>query len=491
MISRDQEEHPVASGALTVLRSGLRRFRLSLQPTGVAFRVAAVCLLGFFVAPAKGQGPALQPPPEATMVNLTRHRGYFNEPSVAINPRNPKQVVVAYQTGAHIVYSEDAGGHWKAASETMPRNYAVSGDVSVAYDNLGHAFLCYIAFDKLGTDEYWGHNASRNGVFVRRSMDGGKTWEAKDVPVIEHSTEPGIPFEDKPYLVADNTHGPYAGNLYVGWTQFTLDQSVILLSRSTDDGATWSRPIRISTQAGLPRDDNGAVEGFSGTVGPDGTLYVVWADGTHVVLTSSKDGGRTFAPSRGIISIAPPYFHISNVDRTDGFPVISIDPHGGADGSGLLYVTWTDYRNGDVDVFCSTSADRGRTWTPAARVNSDPLNNGADQFFQWLSVDPVTGAANFVFYDRRDDAGNAQAVVVLARSTDHGKTFHNYLWMGQPFDPNNDFIGDYTGIAAYGGRVYGVWTEERPRSGHPSESPLHHTVVRLGVADFAGSGRSH
>ncbi|HEV2246179.1 MAG TPA: sialidase family protein, partial [Terriglobia bacterium] len=239
-----------------------------------------VCCFWVLVAAAAfGQAPTLQAPPGAKVATLTAHRGYFNEPSVAINPRNPQQVVVAYQTGARIAFSEDGGTNWSAARDTMPRNYAVSGDVSVAYDNNGHAFLCYIAFDKLGTEEYWGHNATRNGVFVRRSLDGGMTWQQPAVPVVEHATKPGIPFEDKPYIVADNTKGPYAGNLYVGWTQFTLTQSVVLLSRSQDDGATWSKPSRISTEAGLPRDDNGDVEGFSGVVGPDGTLYVVWADG--------------------------------------------------------------------------------------------------------------------------------------------------------------------------------------------------------------------
>ena len=446
--------------------------------------VPGFCLLVLAVPTACGQDSPLPATPHARVVTLTKHPGYFNEPSVAINPQNPKQVVVAYQTGAHIAYSQDAGAHWQTAPNTMPRNYAVSGDVSVAYDNSGHAFLCYIAFDKLGTDEYWGHNATRNGIFVRRSLNGGETWQPDAFPVIEHPSDPGIPFEDKPYIVADNTQGPYAGNLYVGWTHFTLTQSEIFFSRSVDDGTTWSKPIRISTQAGLPRDDNGAVEGFSGAVGPDGTLYVVWADGTHVVFTSSRDRGRTFSPSRGVIPIAPPYFHITDVDRTDGFPVISVDPHGG-NGAGLLYVTWSDYRNGDVDVFCATSADRGLTWSPAVRVNSDSLHNGTDQFFQWLAVDPVTGAANLVFYDRRNDPENRKTVVVLARSTDHGQTFQNYVWMNKPFESNNDFIGDYTGIASLGGRVYGVWTEERPRrAGKRAESPLHRTVVCLGVADF-------
>jgi len=461
-----------------------RHIRQSRIYWGCALRVILLCVLGVCALSLRGQSPALLGPPGAKVINLTHHAGYFNEPSIAVNPREPQELVAAFQTGARIAYSRDLGEHWELASGTEPRNYAVSGDVSVAYDNRGHAFLCYIAFDKLGTENYWGHNATRNGIFVRRSPDGGKTWQREDVPVIEHPTRPGIPFEDKPYIVADNTRGPYAGRLYVGWTEFSLTQSIILFSRSEDDGATWSGPLRISTQAGLPRDDNGAVEGFTGAVGPDGTVYAVWADGTHVVFTSSRDGGRSFSPSRAIIDIAPPYFHITGVDRTDGFPVIAIDPHG-AKGAGILYLAWSDYRNGDVDIFCSTSRDRGLTWTPEVRVNSDPLHNGADQFFQWLAVDPVSGAANLVFYDRRRDPANRKTFIVLARSTDDGKTFQNYAWTRKEFDPDQDFLGDYTGIAAYHGRVYGVWAEERPRSGSRRDGgPAHHTIVRLGIADF-------
>jgi hypothetical protein len=465
-------------------------FRRSVGLFGFASRVVVLCSLGVFALPLHAQSPALLRPPGVKIINLTRHAGYFNEPSIAVNPRNPRELVAAFQTGARIAYSRDLGERWESASGTEPRNYAVSGDVSVAYDNLGHAFLCYIAFDKLGTENYWGHNATRNGIFVRRSLDGGKNWERGHVPVIEYPTRPGIPFEDKPYIVADNTRGPYAGRLYVGWTEFSLTQSIILFSRSEDDGSTWSEPLRISTHAGLPRDDNGSVEGFTGAVGPDGTVYAVWADGSHVVFTSSRDGGRSFVPSRGIIDIAPPYFHVTDVDRTDGFPVIAIDPQGG-NGAGVLYVAWTDYRNGDVDVFCSTSQDRGLTWTPAVRVNSDSIHNGADQFFQWLAVDPVSGAANLVFYDRRRDADNQKAFVVLARSTDGGRSFRNYAWTQKQFEPDKDFLGDYTGIAAYQGRVYGVWTEERPRSGkHSAGGAAHHTIVRLGLADFGNRSGS-
>lgn len=437
-------------------------------------------LLGFLLVPAVIAsfavllaGQTLPRAPKAEVTDLTPKPGYFTEPSVAINPLNPEQVAAAYQDNAHIAYSEDAGKNWETASGVAPPNYRVSGDVSVTYDNQGHAIICYMAFDKLGTMNYWAHGASRSGLFVRRSLDGGKTWEANDITIIDHPTEPGIPFEDKPYIVADNTKGPFAGNLYVGWTRWTLADSQILLSRSTDDGKTWSAPIEIDKHRGLPRDDNGALEGFSGAVEPDGTLDAVWSDDEEIMLTKSHDGGRTFTPPREIIHTAPIMFHIQGAFRANGFPVLSLDPK-----SGRMYVVWSDYRNGDVDVFCSTSEDHGETWSNAVRVNSDEIHDGADQFFQWLAVDPEDGAANVVFYDRRGDPKNEEPTVVLARSTDGGQSFTNYAWTEKSFDPGNVFLGDYTGIAALAGRVYGVWTEK------PTPKGSRDTTVRVGVADF-------
>ena len=433
----------------------------------------------------------LPPAPGAHVITLTAEPGYFNEPSIAVNPRNPQQIVAAYQVPAHIAYSEDAGSTWSQAPGVPPKNYKISGDVSVAYDAQGHAILCYIAFDKLGTTNYWGHNATRNGIFIKRSLDGGKTWEGNAIAVTEHPTQPDIPFEDKPYIAADNSNSRYAGNLYVGWTQFTLTKSVILFSRSTDGGQTWSAPIEISTHEGLPRDDNGAVEGFTGAVGADGTLYVVWADGSSIAFTESRDGGRSFSKSRKILDTAPSYFDVEDVSRSNGFPQIGIDPRGK---NGVLYVTWSDYRNGDVDVFCSTSRDRGRNWSPAVRVNSDSIHDGTDQFFQWLAVDPQSGAANVIYYDRREDPQNVKTKVTLARSDDGGRTFANYVWAEEPFAGNRQFIGDYLGIAAWNGRVYSIWTEVTPVSSTPPDKekpkvPLsgeqHRTIVKIGLAQFA------
>ncbi|HEU5412666.1 MAG TPA: sialidase family protein, partial [Candidatus Angelobacter sp.] len=274
-------------------------------------------------APFSAQPLPIAPKPHLT--DITPKPGFFNEPAIAVNPRDPQQLIVAWQVNASIAYSTNGGQNWTVADGTAPKDYKVSGDVSVAYDAAGHALLCYIAFDKLGTSNYWAHGATRNGIFVRRSLDGGRTWEPDASTVIAHDSTPDIPFEDKPWIVTD-VSGKHAGNIYVGWTQFTLAASDLLFARSTDGGKTWARPIKLNTVPGLPRDDNGALEGFHGVVGPDGTLYVIWDARDGIMMAVSHDGGMTFSKERRIIPAGPGYFGITGVARSNGFPQIGLDP---------------------------------------------------------------------------------------------------------------------------------------------------------------------
>jgi hypothetical protein len=75
-----------------------------------------------------------------------------------------------------------------------------------------------------------------------------------------------------------------------------------------------------------------------------------------------------------------------------------------------------------------------------------------------MAVDPVDGSVNLIFFDRRD-LGDDQGRVTLARSVDGGQTFRNYTVSFGPFPLNAGvFIGDYSGIDAYGGRVVAAFT---------------------------------
>ena len=417
-----------------------------------------------------------------------------SEPSIAVNPKSPNQVVAAFQP-ATVAYSTDQAQSFAIADLPPVPGWRGGGDVSVTFDDDGRAYLCTLHFDKLGSTSYWAHGGGRNGVFVRRSLDGGKTWE-KDAARVKawEGNEPDIQWEDMPRIFADSQpKSPYAGNLYVGWIEWQLDKSIILFARSTDHGKTFSQPIRISTHAGLPRDDNGALVGFVGVVGADGSIYTVWNDGETITFAESHDGGKSFSPSRAVMDVAPPYFGgaggIPGVARAMGFPQIGVDarPQQG----GALYLAWSDYRNGDVDVFSSTSKDQGRTWSTPIRVNSDPIHDGIDQFFQWMAVDPVSGALYVQFYDRRDDPANRKTGFTLARSTDGGKSFKNYAWAETPFESQQPaFLGDYTWLTAYDNKVFGIWTEARPPDPNapPPESgrgPRAATVIRVGFADFS------
>ena len=439
-----------------------------------------IALVSVAVIYGQAPVPAIAPAPGRRVITLTRNAGRFHTPAIAVNPLNPKQVIVGFQAKTSAAYSIDYGDHWTVAEGTAPADFRATGDTSVTYDRKGHAIICFIASDGAGPFKYWGLRPKRNGVLIRRSLDGGETWEERAIPVIEHAEAPNIPFEDKPFIVADNqAKSPYYGNLYVGWSQDRIEDAVIVLSRSSDGGVTWSAPRRVSDHAGLPRDDNGTVEGFSGAAAPDGTLHVVWSDTNHIIYATSRDGGKTFSRNRSIADTAPSHFTVQGAEEANGYPQIGVGP------DSKIYVAWSDYRNGDVDVFCIASADRGRTWSRAVRVNSDPVHSGADQFFQWMAVDPVSGAVNVLFYDRRRDPANKAVEVVLARSTDGGSSFRNYILSDHPFDPQGGMIGEYTALAVFDGRVYGSWTEITPASGSNGRPPA---LIRIGMADFRVGG---
>ncbi|HKD91132.1 MAG TPA: sialidase family protein [Terriglobales bacterium] len=447
----------------------------------------------FLSSAAVTQTAPLPPAPARHIVTISPANSRGNEPSISVNPNNPNQIVAAFQP-ATIAYSTDGAQTFGTADLPPVEGWRGGGDVSVAFDNKGHAYLGSLHFDKLGSTSYWAHGAGRNGIFVRRSLDGGKTWE-KDAATVKawQGNEPDIQWEDMPRVFADaQPQSPYAGNIYVGWIEWQLDKSIMLFARSTDSGKTFSQPIRISTHAGLPRDDNGGLVGFVGVVDGDGTIYAIWNDGLNVTITRSRDGGKSFEPSHAAIEVGPPYFGgaggIPGVSRAMGFPQVGIDPRRG---KGALYLVWSDFRNGDVDVFCVSSTDHGRTWSEPVRVNSDPVHDGIDQFFQWMTVDPLTGNVYVQFYDRRDDPANRKTGFTLARSTDGGKTFTNYAWSETPFESPVAFLGDYTWLTAYNGKVFGIWTEALPpppdaQPATPGRPPRAGTAVRVGFADFSG-----
>ena len=409
------------------------------------------------------------------------------EPSIAINPTNPDNII-----GASIRYgdtdagetrvvnmryhSSDGGKTWKIITEMNPEQ-RVQGDDVMTFNADGIAYHCFIAFRGLRTNL-----RKASGIWVTYSDKNTENWNGP-VKVVDHDNSLR-PHEDKPWMITDNAAtSPNKGNVYIAWTRFDAyygatpyDSTQIFFSRSTDGGKTFDSPYRISDIGGDCKDDDYTVEGAVPATGPNGEVYIAWSGPRGLVFKKSLDAGVTFTKEKVLTELVGGWnIDIEGISRCNGFPVTKTDlsdgPHRGS-----VYVNWIDERNGDPDVFLKYSRDGGETWSKHIRVNDDPIFNGKAQFFTWMAVDPVDGSVNIAYYDRRN-SNDTTTEIYLARSLDGGQTFTNHkLSKIKPFQCNKEvFFGDYLNVDAFGGRVatiFAVFTGEET------------TAIQTAVFDF-------
>lgn len=380
-------------------------------------------------------------------VQVNKSSTYFEpeEMTIAINPVNPNNFIA----GANLdwyYYSFDKGKTWTEGKMPGPVIY---GDPMVYFDMLGNAYYCHLG------------PFGNTGILIARSSDGGKTWSnSKKI----YGNDGSVPFMDKQWLTSDRSDTKYKNNLYISWTQFDKygssnpkDSSRILFSRSTDHGVTFSSPLVISKYLGDTKDGDSTVEGAVPCVSPEGNVYVAWSGPQGIVFTKSTDGGLSFPPEKFVVKQAGGWtYEVPGIYRCNGLPFtdcdISESPY-----KGTIYINYSDSTNGDHDVFIVKSTDEGETWSAPVRVNDDAVANGKEQFMSHFSVDPVTGAINVLFYDRRNYS-DSKTDVYMARSTDGGATFENIKVSDEPFTPvKSIFFGDYIGINSYNNLVTCIW----------------------------------
>lgn len=370
-----------------------------------------------------------------------------NEPSICINPKNPQQVVA----GANIssVYrSNDGGLNWQLTPVSC--SWGIWGDPVISVDTTGAFF--YLHLSNPPSPGNW-----IDRIIAQKSTDGGATWPQESFMGLN-----GTKAQDKHWIATDWANN----NLYVTWTQFdnygtsaATDSSVIMFAKSTDGGASWSPAKRISQLAGDCVDSDDTAEGAVPAVGPNGQVYVAWANRSKIWFDRSLDGGNTWLDNDIFVGEQPGGwdYGIPGIYRANGLPVTACDTSGGAY-NGTIYVNWTDQRNGedDTDVWLSKSTDGGNTWSPAIRVNDD--TNNRQQFFTWMTIDQTNGWLWFVFYDRRNYT-DINTDVYMALSTDGGATFQNFKISESPFAPSSVFFfGDYTNVSAHNNIVRPIWT---------------------------------
>src|SRR5205085_4253038 len=122
-------------------------------------------------------------------------------------------------------------------------------------------------------------------VLVSRSTDGGLTWGKPIVVAAAGSND----YFDKEWIVCDETaSSPYYGHCYVEWDNSKLNGR-ILMSTSTDGGNTWG-------SSNSPQNQSFSALGGQPLVQPNGNV-IVPIYGTD--LTTNKDHIYSYTSTNG------------------------------------------------------------------------------------------------------------------------------------------------------------------------------------------------
>ena len=250
--------------------------------------------------------------------------------------------------------------------------YDAGGDPSVAFDSQGHVYYSGLGFDRTAPPSTVAVN---KGTF---DSTGNLTWGA---PTFINATTAPSTLNDKPWIAVDShPSSPFRDRVYVSWTRFIFNahtgayvQSPIAFVYSKDGGATFSSPQLIVGNVLYS-------QGSHPTVAPDGTVYVFWDGSTRkatldsIWVTKSTDGGTTWSKPVAVSQLVDIIPVANTAFRNNSYPAAAVAP------DGSIYVTWASMMSDATGGLCparsnsgchatvlySKSVDGGATWSAPA-----------------------------------------------------------------------------------------------------------------------------
>ncbi len=374
------------------------------------------------------------------------------ENSIGINPINSNNLMISVNelNSQPYFFTTNGGTSWFGA-EANPNNFANYGDPVAFFNVSGKAF--------------WSTLASPGGVGFVSTTNNGVNW------VTLANGDPSVSTNDDKQHATCDVSGTYPNNIYTAWSDFGGTNTPLYINRSTNDGLTWGTKINIGLSS--PHFNHGVTL----ATGPNGEVYVAWADyasgslpETGMGFTKSTNAGVSFGTSSTIftmsgIRITNSGIPAFNNTRANSFPKMDVDRSTGPR-RGWIYIVYPDQSTGDADVYLRRSTDGGTTWSASIRVNGETVGNGKQQWMPSIGVDKSNGAVGISYYSM-DTTGYLTARYT-ATSLDGGNTWDRTRVSDVRFTPSalpapyaGGYCGDYYETAAGGGNIWACWSDNR------------------------------
>ena len=164
-------------------------------------------------------------------------------------------------------------------------------------------------------------------------------------PVVQVTTDTGNDYDPSIVQAAD-------GTLWVAWYSYRFGNRDIWYKTSSDDGATWSAAVQLTTNTSSDYAP-------SITQAADGTLWVVWysyrSGNADIWYKTSADGGITWSAATQLTTDTDSDYRPAIAQVADG----------------TMWVVWYSYRSDNADIWYKTSSDGGAFWSAATQLTTD------------------------------------------------------------------------------------------------------------------------